>query len=514
MTRSFLTRLIAVVTASLLLVSGCGSQPHAGAGDGGDLVIARAQDASTMLPSTTTQNADVWTLQQIYETLTLNKPDGTGVVPGLATSWQQSSNRLSWTFHLRQGVRFHSGKPLTADDVVFSLNYVRNTKDKTNLWASNFTPIKSVQKVDDATVRIDLNQPWTPLPSYLALFAASIYPKNFGGRTITYMQNHEDGTGPFELASWAKGQSLKLVRNTHYWRKGVPKLHSATFNVVADDNTRMLQLQGGQADIDEGPAPTSMNMLGRSRDIRAVQFPSTQVNIFNLNNKAAGLDDPKVRRAMSYALDRQAIVKVVYAGFGQPANSFISPGLGGHDAKVDGATYSMAQARRLMRESKHPTGLNITIQTMSGSQEDEMVAQVAQQSWGDLGIKVTIQKVDSATMVTNRAQGKFDVQASYTTSDVTDTSEMISFMAVTDGSGIQSGYGNPKVNSWAQQSVSEPDENKRNQLFGRAQQQVADDAPIIPICYQGALYGVSTKVHGFRPYVLGTYGLAATSLGE
>ncbi|MYM18562.1 hypothetical protein GSY69_00850 [Brevibacterium sp. 5221] len=426
--------------------------------------------------------------------------------------WHESKDKRSWTFKLRRGVEFHSGKKLTADDVVFSLNYARNAKDEKNQWASEFELVSDVKKIDDETVRIDTSKPWTPLPSYLALFAASIYPKDFGGHDKAYMETHEDGTGPFELESWTKGQSMKLKRNPAYWKRGVPSLNTVAFNVVSDDNTRMLQLQGGQIDIDEGPAALSMATLGRSQDITAADFPSTRVDYFNINTKAKGLDDPKVRRAMSYALNRDAIVKVVYGGYAQAANSYISPGLAGHDDRVNGGEYNMDKARQLMRESSHPDGVDVTLQITAGDGERELQAQIAQQTWADLGIRIKIQKLDSATMTTNRSTGKFDIAASYATSDVADTSQMIAFMGITDGSGIRSGYANPDVKRWYGESLVESDTKKRDALFGKIQQRVADDAPLIPIVFRPALYGVSKQVQGFRPAVLGTYGLKETRL--
>ncbi|MCD1286906.1 MULTISPECIES: ABC transporter substrate-binding protein [unclassified Brevibacterium] len=510
--RSRFAGLIAALCASLLVLAGCGSGDQESVRPGGDLVYARADDTTTLLPPTTTQNEDIWTLQQVYETLTLNKPDGTGVQPGLATDWEESKDKLSWTFHLREGVKFHSGKELDADDVVFSLDYARDQEDEDNLWAGEFAPIKDVKKVDDHTVRIDLSQPWGPLPSYMALFAASIYPDDFGGHDAEYMATHADGTGPFAVDTWNKGQSLRLKKNPDYWQEGVPSLDSVTFNVVTEDNTRRLQLLGGQADINQEPAPLSMSQLARSQDVRAEAFESTKILYFNLNNTTEELSDPKLRRAMSYAIDRRSVVDVVYAGYADPATSFISPGLTGHAEEVDGSEFDMDKAKQLVKESDHPDGADITIQIPSGVADRELLAQIAQQAWQDIGLTVHVQKLDDATLTTNRTNGDFQVQVSYATSDVSDTSQMINFLAVTDDSGIRSGYGNPKVEKWAKEAVAEEDEAKQNELYAKIQQQVADDAPIIPVAYQKALYGISRDVVDFKPYVLGTYGLRETKL--
>lgn len=504
----------AAIAATVLVLTGCGSGEDTEASSGGDLVIVRSQDSTTLLPNTTTQNSDIWTLQQVYETLTLNSPDGSGVQPGLATDWEESEDKLSWTFNLRPGVTFHSGKELTSADVKFSLDYARDTEDDTNLWSGEFTPIDNVEIVDDDTVEIQLNQPWSPLPSYMALFAASIYPEDFGGHDAEYMAENTDGTGPFKFDSWTKGQSLKLVKNDDYWNEDQPSVDSVTFNVVADDNTRMLQLQGGQAHINEEPSATSMENLGASGDVTAEEFDSTKLLYFNLNNNVEGLDDPKIRRAMSFAIDRESVINTILAGYGDVATSFISPGLAGHSADVDGGTFDMEQAKKLVADSEHPDGLSLTLQVTSGVQDREQLAQVAQQAWADLGIDVTIEKLDAPTLSSNRTDGNFDMQIGYATSDVSDTSQMVSFLALTKDGGIRSGYANDEVYALAEDAVKESDETKRNELYAQIQQKVADEAPIIPVAYQKALYGYSNDVEGFRPYVLGTYGLKELTLAD
>src|SRR5699024_1979252 len=222
--------------------------------------------------------------------------------------------------------------------------------------------------------------------------------------------------------------------------------------------------------------------------------------------------DPELRRAMSYAIDRRSIVEVVYAGYAEPATSFISPGLAGHSDEVDSSRFDMEKAKKLVKESDHPDGIDITIQIPSGVPDRELLAQIAQQAWQDIGLTVHVQKLDDATLTTNRTNGDFQVQVSYATSDVSDTSQMINFLAVTDDSGVRSGYADPEVEKWAEEAVAEEDPDRQNELYAKIQQQVADDAPIVPIAYQRALYGMSRDVVDFQPYVLGTYGLKETKL--
>lgn len=511
---------IAVVAA--LAISGCssggdtsGSSSSGAVTDGGDLVMARADDSTSLLPPETSTNIDIWMLQQIYQGLTVNNKAGTGVDPALATDWTTSDDELTWTFTIRQGVKFHDGAEMTAKDVVWSLNYARTESD-TNQWYSLFAPISTVDQTDDYTVTIGLAQAWPALPEYLALYAAAIYPANFGGKDEAYMREHTDGTGPFKLKEWVKGQYLTIEKNADYWdaANDVPHLDSVKFTVVPDDNTRVLQLQGGQIDIDEFPSAASMDVLKQSSGIVAKQFDSTQVMFININNKQPGLDDPLVRRALSYAVDRESIIKTVLSGVGTPANSFLSPGLAGYDKSVDGATFDMDLAKQTLAKSGSPDGLKLTIEIAAGVTDREQIAQILQQSWGELGIDVTIAPVDATVASTDRSAGNFDVQIGYATSDVVDPYEMVSFLVLTDGAGINSGYTDKDVYDLAASMQVESDTTKRDALLAQIQQKVADDAPIIPIAFQPVLYAYSDKVSGFATDVLGTYTLPVTSKSD
>jgi peptide/nickel transport system substrate-binding protein len=486
--------------------SGSGGTPRAG----GDLVMARTEDASTMLPPETSSNYDIWTLQQVYETLTVAKTDGSGVEPLLATKWTPSEDGLNWTFDIRQGVTFHDGKKLTAADVAWSLNYARKESD-TNQWASFFDRITAVDAPDASTVTITLSEPWSALPEYLALFAAAIYPENFGGATAETMRTTPDGTGPFVLKKWTKGQQLKLVRNDAYWGRK-PYLDSVTFTVVPDDNTRGLQLKGRQIQINENPSPASVEGLSKTPGVKVDKFPSTQIVYANVNTKKPGLDDPLVRRALSYAIDRKGIATTVLSGLATPAGSFLSSGLFGHDSSGDGATYDLGLAKSTLAKSSRPDGLDITIGVVSGATQTAQIAQVLKESWAKIGVDLKIQSVDATALRADRDAGRFDLLMGSATSDVVDPAEMVGFLAITDGTGIRSGYKDKDVVAWTAQLDTTSDEAERKALLSKIQQKVTADSPVLPIVYQPFLYSQDDSVRGFVVDVLGGYPLKSVWL--
>lgn len=516
--KSRLIGIAAIGTAALLVLSACSGTSGPGTSSspvsGGNLTIARSDDVTSFLPSEVSANADIWTVQQIYEGLVANNSSGTGVVPALATKWSTSADGLSWTFDIRQGVKFQGGQDLTSADVVWSLNFARTESDATENWYSTYSPISNVTATDANTVQIQLSAPWPGLVSALGLYAAYIYPANFGGQTVDYMRTHPNGTGPFELKEWNQGVDVELAKNPNYWQAGKPYLDKVTFTNVQDDNTRLLQLQGKQIDVDEFPSSASMATISKTSGLVTKQFPSTALVYINLNNRLAQLSDPNVRRAMSYALDRSGIVNSVLSGLGTPANSFLSDTLFGWDKNVGGAKYDLDTAKKLMAASAYPNGFDLQLGVESGQTDREQIAEIAQEAWAPLGIKVTINQADWPTLKASRNNFSFQAMVAYATADYVDPTQMVTFL-VANNSGIRSGYNNPSVNAEITQAQSAPVESDQlAKLLSSIQTTVAQDAPLIPVVYQSASYALNSSVKGFAVDPFGTYELVNTWIAK
>ncbi len=218
---------------------------------GGNLVFNNPQDAQSMDESTVFDNNSIWILEQIMQPLYTVTKNGKGTMPWLATGYKVSSDLKTYTISLRKGVEFSNGKPMTAADRHrFSLD---ETRAAASGWGYIDTAISSVDAPSPSTVVIHLKFPWAPLLADLSLFANGIVPNNYGGKTATQFYQAPVGTGPFKWDYWHKGQAVKLVKNPHYWQPGLPYLNSVTWTDVPSDNTRQLQIQGGQAQIDQFP---------------------------------------------------------------------------------------------------------------------------------------------------------------------------------------------------------------------------------------------------------------------
>ncbi len=369
MTHRFSVRKALIAVSAVLVLAACGSGGSSSGGGGGggtksgpvhggDLVFAAVQDAQSMNATTVFDNNSIWIFEQIYQTLYTVTNDGKSVRPQLATSYTVSTDKKTYTFKLRHGVKFSNGKPMTSADVKFSIDQNRKA---TKGWAYIDSAIKSVDAPAPDTVVIHLKFTWAPLLADLSFFANGVVPNNYGGETETQFYNHPIGTGPFKWDFWHKGAALKLVRNPQYWEKGKPYLNSVTWTDVANDNTRELQLKGGQAQVDQTPAWSTVSSLKTTSGVTMNLFNSTQTNYLAFNETRKPFQDVHVRRAISLAIDRNALVKAVLFGNGKPANSLFPPQVPFYDPNTPGLQFNLAQAKAEMAKSSVPHGFTTSI---------------------------------------------------------------------------------------------------------------------------------------------------------
>src|SRR5439155_6380411 len=282
---------------------------------GGSITIARIEDSQSFDKTNVFQNESIWLAEQIMEPLYTVTPDGKSVKPWLATSYKASDAGKTYTFKLRPGVMFSNGKSMTSADVKFSID---DARAQSKGWGYLDAAIKSITTPTPSTVVFHLKYKWAPFLADIALFANGIIPNHFNGESRTAFYKHPVGTGPFMWDKRVVGQSVTFKRNPFYWQKGKPYLDSVTWKFVTDENTRELQLRGNQIQVDEFPPFNSITKLQNTPGVTMSLFPSTRTDYLDMNEKYPPLADRHVRRAISYAIDRQAIVKSVLFGHGKP----------------------------------------------------------------------------------------------------------------------------------------------------------------------------------------------------
>lgn len=257
-------------------------------------------------------------LYNVYETLVRLQADGS-ITGLLAESWEVSDDALTYTFSLRDGVSFHNGDPLTAADVVFSIDNVRNTE--AHPFATTFAPIDTVTAVDDSTVEITLTQPSANLLFFMTQGQGVILNQN----AIDDIANSAIGTGPFTFGSWTVGDNLVLERNDDYW--GEPALlETVTFEYIADPNALNNAMLSDQLDLVAGvSAPELLEVFEADERFEVLTGLTYGEVTLSLNGRRAPFDDIRVRQAVSHAVDRQAVIDLAYAGYGTPIGTFSTP---------------------------------------------------------------------------------------------------------------------------------------------------------------------------------------------
>ena len=507
---------IAAVTALVIAGAGCGGSDSGGSGgggasgasgspqSGGSVVIDRVADSQSMDKTTVFDNESIWIFEQIMEPLYTVSRDGKDVVPWLATSYTLSSDKKTYTFKLRPGVKFSNGQPMTSADVKFSIDAAR-VEDQG--WGFLDVAIKDIEAPDPGTVVIHTKYPWSPFLADIALFANGIIPKDYGGETKKEFYTHPIGTGPFIWDHWDKGNELVLKKNPNYWQKGKPYLDSVTWRTVGDDNTRELQLEGGQAQVDEFPPFQTVNKLQNTPGVKMTLFPSTRTDYMMMNERYAPLADVHVRRAISLAIDRDSIIKSVLFGYGDPANSFMPPQVPYYDKNSPGLQFDMAQAKHEMAQSKYPNGFTVEMLLGKGTADEHSIGQIIQQELQQLGIKVTFKQVDPSTEFSDEQEFKYQLGFSYWTMDIADPDELVTF-AVDPGSGAKSfytDYNNADVIKWTHAAEHEFDTTKRQELYSQIQAQAANDAFMAFLFYSPYRYAYTDKLNGFFVYPTGNY---------
>ena len=488
---------------------------------GGVMTYGRYADSLFLDPVLNDANVDIWVLSNMYDTLLMPSADGKSVEPGLATEWTVSDDAKTVTLTLRDGIQFSDGSPITAEDVVWSLK--RASTPDNGIWGFLISSIQDVVATDDKTVTITLNRADPSIIPALTVFNTAIMPKaafeaaagTTDAEKAQSFAEHPVGSGPFVLESWDRGSTMKLVRNEHYWDMGedgkpLPYLDGVTFQVIPDDATRILQVQSGEIDGAELIPFARVAELQADGNIQMELFPSTRVQYITMNvrpeidGKENPLSDPKVREAMNYAANKEAIIQVVTFGVGTPMTSFMSSATPLHTGDAPLFPYDIEKAKALMAESGYPDGFETSILALAGNQDELGIATALQQMWSQIGIKLEIRQVDNATRTQEYRDGVFDMRVAAWTNDIADPGQITSYFAYSPTiDALHSGWKNEEVDALYVASQSEMDEGKRAEEYTKIQEVFNTTGPIIPLYETPYPVALQKNVEGFVQIPLG-----------
>jgi ABC-type transport system substrate-binding protein len=326
---------------------------------------------------------------------------GGKVVPGLAKSYTVSKNGLTWTFTLRSGLKFSNGTPLTSADVKATLD--RMKKDKRNIWIGLLGPIKNVAAPNPLTVVFNLKRKYYSLLTVLTEPPFVILPRAGLAQGKKFYQA-PISAGPYKVASFGTNGST-YVRNDLYWGPK-PLFKEIRFTVIQDPNNRIAQLKAGQIDVADDLPPNLLGQLRQDKSFRTSVDQFYGFTSLNLNNTKPPLDDPRVRRAISYAIDRDQINKVVFLGQNTVMAGFWPPTMTGYDSKIP-TKRDVAKAKELLKNTACASGCTIEMLHTEGNAVYTPVSLVIQDNLKDIGITGKLVKLDFDAFIERILPGKY-----------------------------------------------------------------------------------------------------------
>jgi peptide/nickel transport system substrate-binding protein len=455
---------------------------------GGDLVYARQAATQTLDPlNILNGNGDIFSYNLIYNGLVRSDPTGrtNKIVPSLAERWEVSPDGKTYTFHLREDVKFSNGQPVTAEDVAWSLNRFGNPKLNA-IMAAVAVGYGNATAVDDSTVRVQLTKPVAAFLYNISIWPAFILPKDLVEKQGDAFYKKPVGTGPFMVKEFAKGDHITFVRNPNYWEEGKPYLDSVRFNFVADSNTRILAVRGGSAHIMDGVPFSQINSL---RNSKGVALQAAKVPLFLglwLNHAREPLADVNVRKAMQHALDRQKMNRSILAGLGQIPNSVLMGfALDAPPSAVKPYPYDVAKAKELMAQSKFPDGFSTSLVYPSGYDYYKQLALLIQQELGAIGIKLRLIEQETATVSDRWSTRDYDMVFPFAsfTSDITVPDEYADFIANPDNgfNGFNSNWKDPAIQKMVLDFETTVNASERGEKWAEIQQALMNETPVINV---------------------------------
>jgi peptide/nickel transport system substrate-binding protein len=542
--------------ALAFVAAGCGGSSDSGGGGGDTLVFGAEADPVVLDGALVSDGTSIRVLYQIYEGLTALKPGTSEVVPSLATSWDTSKDGLSWTFHLRDGVKFHDGTPFDADAVCFNFDRWYNfpaafqNANVSYYWQYGFgggfakpaegspgpsdSLYKSCEAVDEKTVKLNLNRPSSTVLSTLTLPALSIESpaalQKYGADqgTVdkdgllrpsgTYGTKHPTGTGPYKFESWTRGDKLTLVRNDDYWGDE-PKLEKVIFKPISDNAARLQALQTGEIQGYDLVEPQDVDTITGDDNLQLLERPPFNVGYIGFNQAKPPLDKIEVRQAIAHAINRQQVVDNFYGGRGEVAKEFMPKEIFGYADDVQTYDYDPAKAKQLLQKAGLTPPVKIDFWYPTDVSRDYMPDpkrnfEAFASDLNKAGFKVVPHSAPWSPDYTDLVEsGKAQVYLIGWIADFADPDNFIGTFFQTPKP--EWGFENKEIENTLDEAERETDLAKRTELYKEANREIMKFLPGLPYVHAKAALAFQSNVDGFVPSPVGVGGesFGSVSLG-
>ncbi|MGL4981112.1 MAG: glutathione ABC transporter substrate-binding protein [Fusobacteriaceae bacterium] len=457
------------------------------------LVIAQEGEPKTLDVHSGNDGFSLRINKQLYSRLVESDGD-MKIQPGVAESWTNLDDRTT-QFKLRKEVKFHNGDILKAEDVKFSFERMQNSPRISFV----LPPIEKIEIVDDYTINIITKTPFGPLLAHLSHPALGIVSKKVLTENEEQFKNHPIGTGPYKFSEWKSGDRVILERNEDYFME-LPKFKNIVYRNVVEANSRTIGLETGELDIALGISSVDEKTVENNPHLTLHKKPSISFTYMGFNNQKAPFNDIRVRKAINYAVDKQAIIDVVLAGAGNIATSPIAPGVFGFTDKTKAYEYNIEKAKELLKEAGLEGGFTASVYTMGG-EADKQTAEIIQSDLKKIGIDLKILVTESSAYWDLTAKGDHDMflgSWGCVTGDADYGLYSMYHSTAKGAPGNRDFYGNNEVDSLLDLAKTTVDQEKRKELYEEIQKIIVKDAPDLMLYNRILAVGTQKDIAGFN----------------
>jgi len=492
---------LTILAAALALTASLASPAFAAK----DVVAAVASTFTTMDPYDANDTLSQAVVKSFYEGLFGFDKD-MKMMPVLAESFQASKDGKVYTVKLKHGIKFHDGTDFNAEAVKANFDRVTNPDNKLKRY-NLYKNIAKTEVVDPYTVRFTLSEPFSPFinslahPSGVIISPAAL--QKYGSKGIA---QNPVGTGPFKFVEWKPTDYLKVTRFDGYWHKGYPKVDTITFRPVVDNNTRSAMMQTGEANFTFPVPYEQAEVLKAKPNLDVVASPSIVHRYMSMNTLQKPFDNVKVREAINYAINKEALAKVAFGGYAIPAEGVVPSGIE-FAAKLGPWPYDPAKARQLLKEAGYPNGFETQLWSAYNYTTAQKVIQFLQQQLAQVGIKASVlaletgqrvEKVESAPDPATAPVRLYYVGWSASTGEADwALRPLLASESFPPKLFNTAYYKNPKVDAAIAKALTTTDEKQKAQLYADAQKQIWADAPWAFLVTEKLLSANSKNLTGF-----------------
>ncbi|HYC71735.1 MAG TPA: peptide ABC transporter substrate-binding protein [Opitutaceae bacterium] len=516
---------IALLLLALAFLAACGRRdtPAEVARREATLIVGNGAEPGSLDPHFASILSDQIIVNALFEGLTLLDESTTAPLPASAESWTESPDRLTWTFRLREGLRWSNGEPLTADDFVqtwrraldpavaaSNADYLFLLKNAQAYYEGRLSDPAAIGAAapDTRTLVLALERPTPYLPAAVSLPAW--FPLNPRVLAAAGAMRQRDaswtrpgrfvGNGAFTLAEWLPNDRIVLARNPHHREAAGNRLEQLVFRPIENADVEERNFRAGQLHVTFSLPVTKVEGWRAAEPAKVRVDPMLQSNFLRFNTTRPPLDDPRVRRALSLAIDRDELMRTVLRGARAGARSLVPPGTGGYASRAAVAT-DVAAAKALLAAAGFPEGRGFPVLDLQCRNDEIMprLAEALQARWErELGIQVTVSSMEQKTWIANQQALAYGISTAAWTADYPDAENFLSRF-VADGSYNWTGWKSPEYDALLDQASRAADPAARADILQRAEALLLAESPIAPLHYGAQTYLIDPAIRGWDP---------------